>query len=173
MVGIIGAMHIEVETIKSLMENKTAEKIGGVEFVRGTLHGKEIVIAVCGIGKVAAAMCTQTMILKYSPELILLNHRLRLGKGLPYATTFLWNGTETLSFLFIFPRCPYHLIPTKAMMRSFRQNSPSGFSNFGFQANIVKLLFGGISVTVRRTREKALILQDFYAMIAVKSLPTE
>lgn len=71
MTGIIGAMHIEVETIKSLMENKTAEKIGGVEFVKGTLHGKEIVIAVCGIGKVAAAMCTQIMILKYSPDRII------------------------------------------------------------------------------------------------------
>ncbi len=71
MVGIIGAMHIEVETIKSLMENKITEKISGVEYVKGTLHGKEIVIAVCGIGKVAAAMCTQTMILKYSPECII------------------------------------------------------------------------------------------------------
>lgn len=71
MIGVIGAMHIEVETIKSLMENKTAEKIGGVEFVKGTLHGREIVIAVCGIGKVAAAMCTQIMILKYSPDCII------------------------------------------------------------------------------------------------------
>ncbi len=71
MTGIIGAMHIEVETIKALMENKTAETIGGVEFVSGTLHGKEIVIAVCGIGKVAAAMCTQIMILKYSPKRII------------------------------------------------------------------------------------------------------
>ena len=32
---------------------------------------------------------------KYSPDLILLNHRLRLGRGLPYATTFLFNGQET------------------------------------------------------------------------------
>ena len=71
MVGIIGAMHIEVETIKSLMENKTVETVSGVDYIRGTLHGKEIVIAVCGIGKVAAAMCTQTMILKYSPECII------------------------------------------------------------------------------------------------------
>lgn len=71
MTGIIGAMHIEVETIKSLMENKISEKIGGVEYVKGTLHGKEIVIAVCGIGKVAAAMCAQTMILKYAPDCII------------------------------------------------------------------------------------------------------
>ena len=76
MVGIIGAMHIEVETIKSLMENKTVETISGVDYIRGILHGKEIVIAVCGIGKVAAAMCTQTMILKYSPECII-NKRMR------------------------------------------------------------------------------------------------
>lgn len=32
---------------------------------------------------------------RYSPDLILLNHRLRLGIGEPYATTFLWNGQET------------------------------------------------------------------------------
>ncbi|MBR6807249.1 MAG: hypothetical protein IKM46_02585 [Clostridia bacterium] len=32
---------------------------------------------------------------KYSPELILLNHRLRFGKGEPYSTTFLLGGQET------------------------------------------------------------------------------
>lgn len=32
---------------------------------------------------------------KYSPDLILLNHRLGLKKGLPYATTFLWGSAET------------------------------------------------------------------------------
>lgn len=70
MIGIIGAMRIEVETIKSLMEGKRSETVSGMEFVSGTLHGREIVVAVCGIGKVAAAMCAQTMILKYSPECI-------------------------------------------------------------------------------------------------------
>ena len=71
MTGIIGAMKIEVETIKSLMQDKQSEIISGVEYVTGTLHGKKIVTAVCGIGKVAAAMCTQTMILKYAPERII------------------------------------------------------------------------------------------------------
>ncbi len=32
---------------------------------------------------------------KYSPDLILLNHRLGLKKSKPYATTFLWGGMET------------------------------------------------------------------------------
>ena len=71
MTGIIGAMRIEVETIKSLMENKSVETVGGVEYVKGTLHGKDVVIAVCGIGKVAAAMCAQTMILRYAPDRII------------------------------------------------------------------------------------------------------
>jgi len=31
---------------------------------------------------------------KHSPDLILLNHRLDLGEGLPHATTFLWEGME-------------------------------------------------------------------------------
>lgn len=32
---------------------------------------------------------------QYSPSLILLNHRLDLGKAAPYATTYLWEGRET------------------------------------------------------------------------------
>jgi len=32
---------------------------------------------------------------KYAPDLILLNHRLKLGKGLPRATTYLLGGAET------------------------------------------------------------------------------
>lgn len=32
---------------------------------------------------------------EYSPDLILLNHRLELGIAEPYATTFLWQGVET------------------------------------------------------------------------------
>jgi hypothetical protein len=32
---------------------------------------------------------------KYSPDLILLNHRLKLGVAEPHATTFLWGGAET------------------------------------------------------------------------------
>jgi hypothetical protein len=33
---------------------------------------------------------------KYSPNLILLNHRLNLGKGLPHATTWLWEGARLI-----------------------------------------------------------------------------
>jgi len=38
---------------------------------------------------------------KYSPDLILLNHRLGLDKAKPYATTFLWGGAETYIDVFM------------------------------------------------------------------------
>ena len=54
--------------------------------------------SVCGDlppGKQDAFVRQMTECRRYSPDLILLNHRLQLGKGLPHATTFLWEGAET------------------------------------------------------------------------------
>ena len=65
MIGIIGAMSAEVEALKAKIENAKTEKISGAEFVSGRLSGKDIVVAQCGIGKVFAAVCAQTMILRY------------------------------------------------------------------------------------------------------------
>ena len=70
-IGIIGAMDIEVENLKGMLESKSEETVGGVTFYCGTLYGKSTVIAKCGIGKVFAAICAEIMILKYSPELII------------------------------------------------------------------------------------------------------
>ena len=71
MIGIIGAMKIEIEKTEDLLENKSEKTVSGIRFVSGTLHGREIVTAVCGIGKVAAAICTEAMILEYEPECII------------------------------------------------------------------------------------------------------
>ena len=65
MIGIIGAMSAEVEALKAKIENAKTEKISGAEFVSGRLAGKDVVVAQCGIGKVFAALCAQTMILRY------------------------------------------------------------------------------------------------------------
>lgn len=71
MIGIIGAMDIEIEHIVSYMDNKKEEVISGVTFTVGKIAGKDVVTAVCGIGKVFSAMCAQTMILRFSPEVII------------------------------------------------------------------------------------------------------
>ncbi len=70
-IGIIGAMQIEVETLCAAMTDATVEELGGIRFVVGTLRGKRVVCAKCGIGKVFAAMCTQAMILHYRPRVII------------------------------------------------------------------------------------------------------
>jgi len=71
MIGIICAMKIEAEAIRASLSDAKSETVSGVEFTSGTLHGKKIVLAVCGIGKVFAAICTEAMILRYSPSLII------------------------------------------------------------------------------------------------------
>lgn len=71
MIGIIAAMNVEMESLRSYIENPETEVISGIRFVRGRLEGKEVVTAVCGIGKVFAAMCAQTMILRYPVDCII------------------------------------------------------------------------------------------------------
>ena len=59
--GIIGAMAVEVATLKEQMENMTAATIAGMEFCAGRLEGLDAVVVQCGVGKVNAAMCTQIL----------------------------------------------------------------------------------------------------------------
>jgi adenosylhomocysteine nucleosidase len=68
MVGIIGAMDIEVKDLLVHMEYKSCEEISGIKYYTGRINGTLCAVAQCGIGKVAAAVCAQTMILKYKPE---------------------------------------------------------------------------------------------------------
>ena len=71
MIGIIGAMAIEVEEILAKLEHPQTETISGMDFVRGTIRGVDCVVARCNVGKVNAAICAQTMILHYAPDRII------------------------------------------------------------------------------------------------------
>ena len=69
-IGIIGAMQPEVEAIIAALTNSESETISGITFYTGTIWGKSVAVAKCGIGKVFAALCAEIMILKYSPDLL-------------------------------------------------------------------------------------------------------
>ena len=71
MLGIIGAMQVEVSTLKQCMTEQEARTISGMEFVKGRLDGREVVAVVCGEGKVAAAVCAQTLILEYKVDAVI------------------------------------------------------------------------------------------------------
>ena len=70
MLGIIAAMRVEAMELIEKMTEREERTISGVTFTSGKLCGRDAVIAVCGIGKVFAALCTQTMILTYHPDAI-------------------------------------------------------------------------------------------------------
>lgn len=59
--GIIGAMAVEVESLKSEMKNLTVVQKSGMEFYDGVLENLPVVVVQCGVGKVNAAMCAQVL----------------------------------------------------------------------------------------------------------------
>ncbi len=104
MIGIIGAMDIEVEGFKSHMNDVTVEKHSFFEFTKGTIDGVEVVTVMCGIGKVSAAICTQLLIDKYCPSVIInsgvaggLNPRLNIG-DIAVADSVVQHDVDTTIF---------------------------------------------------------------------------
>ena len=71
MIGIIGAMDMEVEGLKAVMTEKETENIAGIDFTKGKMKGVDCVVARCNPGKVNAAACAQIMILKYEPKMLI------------------------------------------------------------------------------------------------------
>ena len=59
--GIIGAMDVEVATLKEKMEGAVVSVKAGMEFCEGTLEGLPAVVVQCGVGKVNAALCAQIL----------------------------------------------------------------------------------------------------------------
>ena len=60
-IGIIGAMELEVDTLKGKMVLEQTVKKANMEFCAGTLNGTPVVIVRSGVGKVNAAICAQIL----------------------------------------------------------------------------------------------------------------
>lgn len=69
--GIIGAMEIEICGLREKMTEKAELTCAGVRFVRGKLCGQTVVTAVCGMGKVSAAVCAQALIDHFDPYAVI------------------------------------------------------------------------------------------------------
>lgn len=70
-IGIIGAMQMEVDNLCESMCNIKTETVSGVNYICGKIGTVDIVAAVCGVGKVFAAICTEAMILKYQVDMVI------------------------------------------------------------------------------------------------------
>ena len=65
MLGIIGAMDEEVTKIKEQMEQIQVKTKASMDFYRGKIKGKEVVVVRSGIGKVNAGICAQILVDDY------------------------------------------------------------------------------------------------------------
>ena len=63
--GIIGAMDIEVETLKEALSDCRTTRVAQMEFYEGKLHNKDVIVVKCGIGKVNSARCVQILCDKF------------------------------------------------------------------------------------------------------------
>ena len=71
MLGIIGAMDEEVAKLKEHMTDVTVTTKASMDFYKGNLNGKEVVVVRSGIGKVNAAICTQVLVDDYKIDAVI------------------------------------------------------------------------------------------------------
>ena len=55
-IGVIGAMHEEVELLRARMREGVSSVFAGREFTEGMIGNASVVLVQCGIGKVNAAV---------------------------------------------------------------------------------------------------------------------
>jgi len=70
-IGIIVAMHKELELLVPLLNDSEKSRMGGFEFYRGTMGRHDVMVMQCGIGKVNAAMGTLTLVNAFLPDYVI------------------------------------------------------------------------------------------------------
>lgn len=70
-IGIIVAMHKELELLLPLLQNSEESQMGGCEFHRGKVGRHDVIAMQCGIGKVNAAIGTLTLVNSFLPDFVI------------------------------------------------------------------------------------------------------
>ena len=71
MIGILCALDQEIERLLKEIERPVHRQLCGYDYVEGALRGVNVVLCKCGVGKVNAAVCAQTMILTWPVRLVI------------------------------------------------------------------------------------------------------
>lgn len=70
-IGIIGAMELEISTLRSALQNLKITKIHSFTFYEGEIHARQVVVLLSGIGKVSASVSTTLLIEHFKPDVII------------------------------------------------------------------------------------------------------
>ncbi len=70
-IGIIGAMEEEVAVLKESMDIEKIVEYASMQFYKGVLCGKKVVVVRSGIGKVNAAVCAQILADKFNIDVLI------------------------------------------------------------------------------------------------------
>ena len=70
-IGIIGAMEEEVAVLKQEMNIEEMVEYASMQFCKGILYGKQVVIVRSGIGKVNAGVCAQVLADKFEVDMLI------------------------------------------------------------------------------------------------------
>ena len=70
-IGIIAAMHKELELLLPLLRDSEQSRMGGCEFHRGKVGKHDVIAMQCGIGKVNAAMGSLSLINSFLPDFVI------------------------------------------------------------------------------------------------------
>lgn len=111
-IGIIGAMEVEIELLKDMVEIKEEIVYAGVRYYTGKYKNLPIVLCSSGVGKVNAASCTQALIDKFQVTHII-NTGIAggLGKGIKVGDTVIstavtYHDVRKEQMLELFPFVP-------------------------------------------------------------------
>lgn len=96
---LICAMESEAQGFRSMLSDRTDETVGNLTFSSGLLCGHPVTVVQCGVGKVNAALCTQTAILRYSPDAVI-NVGVAGGVGKGIVTGHVVIGRDTIQYDF-------------------------------------------------------------------------
>ncbi len=166
-IGTIVAMDKELVQLKSLLDERTAEGRHNMDFIRGDIDGKEVILHKCGIGKVNSAIGTVEMINAYHPDVIVSTGGAGVA-GEDVRVTDVVVGTE---YLYHDAYCGRDCAPGQIMGMPPRFHAPRDLVRAALEIDGGARIHAGLIVTGEwfvDSREKmASILEGFPGAMAV------
>lgn len=108
-IGIIGAMEVEIELLKTMVQITEEIVYAGVNYYTGRYKNLPIVLCSCGVGKVNAASCTQALIDKFQVTHIIntgiaggLGKNIKVGDTV-ISTTVTYHDVRKEQMISLFP----------------------------------------------------------------------